>query len=229
MRNGKRRGIGAVLRGALPFLWFFSTAGVMRPLPRPTWWEIRLALSVRGNYAVRNLETNYAGEFDFRAQWEGTMEQDGEDFLLYHTRTDSPHWEIREKGSRPDSTRTMTEKETAERPRLRVNYIIRQDRELRFAFEVEGIRIPLDSCKEKFDLVLPRSKELSGTGAGYDDSISKGSNYIAIGDDALGRGHLERSFSWEWRRQGWSPREKRAIFMAASHKTSVTVTLIRHS
>jgi hypothetical protein len=228
MRKGKRRAVVAVLRGALPFLWFLTTAGAPRLLPRPPWWEIRLALSVRGDYTVKCLETTCAGEFELRAQWEGAMEQDGVDFLLYHTRTDVPHWEVREKAARPNATRILTEKETVERPRLRVNYIMRQDRELRFDFEVEGIRIPLDSFPEKFDLVLPRSKELSGEGAGYCDSISKGNNLITIGDDALDRGRLERSFSWEWKRQGWTAREKGAVFVAGSHKAGVTVTLIRH-
>jgi hypothetical protein len=228
MRKGKRRAIGAVLRGALPFLWLFTAAGAPRLLPRPPWWEIRLALSVRGEYTVRDLGTTFTGEFEFRAQWEGTMEQDGVDFLLYHTKTDVPHWEIREKAARPNPTRILTEKETAEKPRLLVKYIMRQDRELRIDFEVEGIRIPLDASPEKFDLILPRSKELSGEGASYCNSISKGSNLIAIGDDALDRGRLERSFSWEWKRQGWTAREKAAVFVAGSHKAGVTVTLIRH-
>lgn len=228
MKKGKRRTIGAVLRGTLPFLWFLAAAGAPPLLPRPPWWEIRLALSVRGDYTVRNLETTCVGEFDFRAQWEGTMEQDGDDFLLYHVKTDAPRWEIREKAVRPGTARILSERETAEKPRLRVHYIMRQDRELRFEFEVEGIRIPLDPSAEKSDLVLPRSKELSGAGAGYGDSISKGSNLIAIGDDALDRGRFERSFSWEWKRQGWSPREKGAVFVAASHKASVSITLIRH-
>jgi len=228
MRKGKRRAIGPLLWGALPFLWLLTTPGAPRLLPRPQWWEIRLALTVRGDYTVRELETTFAGEFEFRALWEGTMERDGVDFLLYHTKTEAPHWEIREKAARPNATRILTEKETAEKPRLRVNYIMRQDRELRFDFEVEGIRIPLDSSAEKFDLVLPRSKESSGEGAGYCDSISKGSNLIAIGDDALARDRLERSFSWEWKRQGWTAQEKGAVFVAGSHKAGVTVTLIRH-
>jgi hypothetical protein len=228
MRKGKRRAIGGVLQGALPFLWLFTTAGAPRLLPRPPWWEIQLALSVRGEYTVRDLGTTFTGEFEFRAQWEGTMEQDGVDFLLYHTKTDVLHWEIREKAARPKPTLILTEKETAEKPQLRVNYIMRQDRELHFNFEVEGIRIPLDASPEKFDLVLPRSRELSGEGASYCDSISKGSNLIAIGDDALDRGRLERSFSWEWKRQAWTAREKGAVFVAGSHKAGVTVTLIRH-
>jgi hypothetical protein len=212
----------------LPVLWLLAAGGASHPLPRPPWWEVRIALTVRGDYTVKDFETTFAGEFTCRAQWEGSMEPDGPDFLLYRTRTDVPDWEILEKAALPNATRILTQRETAEKPRLRLNYVIRQGRDLRFDFEVEGIRVPLSAWPEKFDLVLPRSKESFGEGTGYDDFISKGTNLVSIGDDGLERDRSEKSFSWEWKRQHWAAREKGAVFVSGSHKVSVTVTLIRH-
>jgi hypothetical protein len=229
MEKSKPGVFSPILRGILPVLGLVLLVSSLGPSLITPWWEVRFALIVRGDYAIKDFEKAFAGEFAYRARWEGTMEQDGADFLLYHVGTDVQGWEIREKASLPDATRILTEQEVSERPRLLLNYILRQGRTLRFDFEVQGIRIPLGPSLEKFDLVLPCSKEPPEEGAVYNASISKGTNEISIGEDGLEKGTLEKSFSWEWKRQQWAVREKGPVRVAAFHKVSVVVTLIRHS
>jgi hypothetical protein len=222
------RASSLTLRAVLAFVGLVAAASPRGLGAASPWWEVRFLLTVRGDYAVKGLATSSVGEFAYRACWEGTMEPDGPDFLLYHTKTEVLDWEIREKTTRPDGTRVLTEKDVADRPRLRLNYILRLGRELRFLFEAQGVAIPLESSPEKFDLVFPCSTEFGDMGAVYDASISKGKNLIAVGADALEKPILEKSFSWEWKRNQWTAREGGAVLVAGFHKATVVVTLVRH-
>jgi hypothetical protein len=229
MRQALRRAFWPVAGSALVVLLFLAAAGgAARLHPGPPWWEVRIDLAVRGEYTIKDFGVTFAGQFSGRTRWHGSMEPDGPDFLLYYTTADVPEWEIVEKTALPNATRIVTQKADTQKPRLRVNYIIRQGDDLRFDFEVDGVLVPLSDSPEKFKLVLPRSKECFGEGTGYGESISKGNNLVAMGAEGLESGHAEKSFSWEWKRQHWTVREKGAAFVADFHKVTVTVTLIRH-
>jgi hypothetical protein len=228
MREEFRGRAVSVWRIVLPAIGFFlaaSHAGTSRP---PSWWEIRLHLTAKGEYTVKEPETTYSGEFLYRAQWQGTMERDGPDFLLYYTTMEPQAWELREKASPPGTTRVLTEKETVERPRLRVNYVLRKGSDILFDFEVAGFPIPLNPSAAKFDLVFPRSRERAVAEDTYGQFVVKGKNMVSVDEQDLGKRPLERAFSWEWKRQQWVLREKNVVLVAGSHKASVIVTLIPH-
>jgi len=218
-RKGLRSLVVFGLFAAVPTL---GTSG------KPPWWGVRFTLNVRGTYAVKEPERTFAGDFTYKANWEGTVERDGEDFLLYHAKTDVQDWTIREKDTLPGSSRVLTEKDVSEEPRLRLNYILRQGQDVRFDFEVEGFQVPLGPSPEKFELVLPSSREGAEEGTVYDASISKGTNRIRIAEDGLEKAGLEKSFSWDWKRQQWAVRENGAVQVAGSHKVTVVVTITRH-
>jgi hypothetical protein len=217
------------LKRILPVLWLVLSAVSFGPSPKPPWWEVHFALTVRGEYTVKGREMASAGEFSYRVRWEGTAESDGLDFLLYHVKTDIQEWVIRERDTLPNATRIVTEKDTPEKPRLHVNYILREDGDLRFDFDLEGILIPLGASLEKFDLVLPCSKEHVREGTAYNEFIIKGSNNIAVGADGLDKETQEKSFSWEWRRQQWIAGEAGTAFVSRFHRAGVVATLIRHN
>ncbi len=230
MRTGRPAppsSMGKALR-ILVVLGLFAAVPPLGPSGKPPWWGVRFALTVRGTYAVKDPERAFTGEFTYKALWEGTMERDGEDFLLYHAKTDVQDWTIREKATLPGSSRVLTEKDVPEEPRLRLNYILRQSQDLRFDFEVEGFQVPLGLSPEKFELVLPSSREDSEEGTVYDASISKGTNRIRIAEDGLGKANLEKSFAWDWRRQQWAVRENGAVQLSGSHKATVVITIARH-
>jgi hypothetical protein len=112
--------------------------------------------------------------------------------------------------------------------RLRLNYILRQGADVLFDFSVGGIKIPLGTSPEKFNLILPRSEQRAGGGDTYSAFVRKGKNQISIDEQDLGKRPLEKSFSWEWKSQQWISREKGVVLVASSHKAAVTVTLIPH-
>jgi hypothetical protein len=228
MRNGRPGFLPSILKGILPLLGLAAAVSPLNPSQKSPWWEVRFALTVRGNYTVRESEATFAGDFTYKARWEGTMETDGPDVLLYPTKAEVQSWEIREKADPPGSNRVLSEKDVPGEPRLRVNYILRQDQELRLYFEVEGFVIPLHASPEKFELVLPSSREPAGEESPYDPSVKKGTNVVWIGEEDLANATLEKSFSWEWKRQHWAARDRGTVQVSGSHKATVVVTLTRH-
>ncbi len=228
MRRGKRQDRRPRARGAGLLLSVLALAWAPGRNAPQTWWEVRLELTVRGGYAVRGPAQSCSGEFECRARWEGTLQRDGDDFLLFHARADVPSWRIRETPDPPDAGEVLTEFDAPGKPRLRLNYVIRQDDEVRFSFVLEGIDVPLRDSQGKFPLVMPRSKDPSAGEEEYGKCISDGDNLIAVDDKGLEQKSLEKSFSWDWTRRRWTAREAGAVLVTGSHRADVTVTFLRH-
>ena len=217
-----------ILTGILPLLGLISPVPPARSLQASPWWELRCAIAVRGDYSVTDLDTTFNGEFLYKARWEGTMEQDGPDFRLFHAKADVLAWEMREKTVPSSDAGLLTEKEAAEKPALRLNYVIRDGPDVLISLAVGDLLIPLASSPEKFDLVLPRSRGLAAERTGYDDSITKGTNVLALSEEGLAERSLERTFAWDWKRRQWTVRGRGAVKVAETHKVMVVVTLVRH-
>jgi hypothetical protein len=156
------------------------------------------------------------------------MERDGQDFLLYHVRTEVQKWEALEKTSQPNAVHILTEKDIADKPALQMKYILRESGQLVFDFDIAGIPVPLGAASEKFDLVLPCSRGHADQGAGYSQFIARGDNQVAVPDDKLDRRSDEKAFSWEWKRQQWALRNDATVFLSNRHKADVLVTLKAH-
>ena len=216
------------IRRRLPVLGFCLAVSVLTSSPRPTWWEVRLVVNIRGEYTVKVGGATFSGEYAYGALWEGTMEKDGQDFLLYHIRTEPQKWEVREKATQANAVRTLTEKDITAKPALQMKYILREGGELVFDFDVTGIPIPLAPAAEKFDLVLPCSRGHTDQGAVYSLFLARGDNRVAVPDDRLERRSDERSFSWEWKRQQWALRDDATLFVSNRHKAEALVTLKSH-
>jgi hypothetical protein len=217
-----------ILIGILPAL-------LLAPLPAPgrrqvsPWWELRLTLSVRGDYSVTDLDTTFNGDFLYKARWEGVMEQDGPDFRLFHAKIDVLTWEIRER-TVPEETEAsvMTEKEAPQKPAFSLEYVLREGPDILFSLGVESLLIPLASSPEKFDLLLPRTRKAGPERTAYEDFITKGTNAVTVGEEGLTEKSLERTFTWEWKRRQWTVRGRGAVKLAETHKATVVVTLVRH-
>jgi hypothetical protein len=219
-----------ILKRVLSVLVVCVPLAPLGTVQRAPWWEARLALTVRGTYEVKPPRGSFSGEFTHGARWVGIMEPDEMDILLYHTRTGEEDWQVREKAAGPEGTRLLTEKDTAQRPALHVNYVVRVGRELVFDIAVEGFIVPLGPSPDRFDLELPCSKNHGGaTAGGYDDFITGGTNRIAIPVEGLEKRTLEKSFSWEWKRGRWAAAESGTVWLASSHKATAVLTLIRHN
>ena len=224
------RTVGAAGAVAGAFAGILLASVLRLPPEAGPWWDVSLSLCTDGDYLFRNSGKTRTGEFSYEAMWAGTMERDQEDFLLYHIETRTLAWRIREKSPEADGSPGSTERETAARPVLRLNYILRNKDGLDFDFVVESIPIPLAPSPEKFPLFFPCSEEhvRDRSHLIYNDFVSGGSNLVRIPLDALSTNTFEETFRWEWDRRGWTLGESEPVYISSRHQTVVTVCLVSH-
>jgi len=231
MREGFTGRPSASLAGALLVLGLLAVPPLSRPASGPAWWEVRLTIKVKGEYAISVMGrgTPASGEYTCLALWEGRLEPDGDDFLLVHLKSEILDWGLKEK-SGPAGGATLLEAPGTPRPALRLNYVLRDGRDVKFDFDLEGIPVPFHASPFKVPLELPRSAGRSADipGQGYDDFIRLGSNRIVLPAAELGRQTAERTFSWEWRRGKWMIKDSRAVLVAQSHSVEAVIALVAH-
>ena len=206
------------------------------PSPGPAWWEVRLVVTVRGEY--RSWEAGgaprrpaVAGDYSYRARWEGRLEPDGDDFLLVHIRTEVLEWRLGEKAG-PPGHETRLEAPPASAPELRLNYVLREGRSLEFSIGLDGnLALPLHGHPGRVPLLLPRSASRpdGADGDRYDDFLTAGSNSIVLPETDLARRRPERSFSWKWERGVLGPPSRPGLEDGAgfsdAHSVEAVVTL----
>ncbi len=240
MAKGSVRRLLPVLAGLLALLGLgkaFPTPGAAVGLsPGPAWWEVRLLVTVRGEY--RSWEAgggrgrpDVAGDYSYRARWEGRLEPDGDDFLLVHLKTEVLEWRLREKAG-PPGEETRLEAPPASAPELRLDYVLREGRSLEFSVGLDGcIDLPLHGLPGKISLLLPRSASRPDGLAGdrYDDFLTAGSNSIVLPDTDLARRRPVRSFAWKWERGVLGPASRPGLADRAgfndAHSVEAVVTL----
>ncbi len=208
MEKGSLRRLKGPLAGALLFLGLSLASGTasapVRADEGPDWWEVRLLVSVKGEYRIsdRAKGAPVDGDYSFRARWVGRLEPDEDDFLLVHLKTEVLEWRLSEKAGAPGLDAHPDVPDTPA-PDLRLNYILRDGRSLEFDFVLDGaLSVPLHEYPVKARLDLPRSATPPDglPGYHYDDNVFRGSNRVVIPAEDLGRRKAERSFSWEWTR-----------------------------
>jgi len=230
MRKVFGRRLFGSLAGVLLILVLPAALSSSRPSPGPAWWEIRLSVTVKGSYTIKGGAASVTGEFTCRARWEGTIERDANDFLLYHLKTEVLEWNLAEKSSLPKGESLLVALETSEKPLLRLNYILREGSDLRFDYEFREVAVPLHAFPVKMDLEFPRSSGhgVISLGSGYGDFVSRGTNRVAIPESDLERRAAERTFSWEWRREKRVVRNSGTFLVTQRHTAETAVSLVAH-
>jgi len=215
---------GALLLMALPLSPARPGGGPVAP-PREEgslWWEVRLVVETRGTYTVRGDGPPVKGEYSLRARWEGRLEPDAEDFLLVHLRTELLEWRLRE-ASGPSGREAMREAPASPRPALRLAYVLKDGHDIEFAFEIDGLDVPLRPSSVSVRLELPRS-----VGRAYADFVCRGSNRVVVPESDLMETARERRFSWDWRSAEQILRRGRVFFVEQAHTAEAAVSLGLH-
>ena len=224
-----RRALGP-LAGILLALALAAALSFSRPSPGPSWWEVSLSVTVKGGYVIEGAGALLRGEFTCRARWAGTLELDGNDFLLYHLKTEVLEWRLAEKSGLPKGESLLLAQETSETPRLRLNYILREGSDLRFDYEFREVSVPLHASPVKANLEFPRSSGHAALspGSGYRSCVSRGSNRVVIPGSDLERRAAERTFSWEWQREKRIAGDSGTFLVTQHHTAEAVVVLIAH-
>jgi len=218
------------LAGVLLVLGLPGAFSYSRTSPRPGWWEIRLSTTVKGGYALKGGGAPISGEYTCRARWEGSLEMNGDDFLLYHLRTEILEWRLSEKTARPGGESVLGEKDTNHRPALLLNYVLKDGLEVRLDFDLMGIPIPLHPFPVKIALEFPRSEleKYLFPGSNYVDFVTRGSSRIVIPGSDLLRSTAHRTFSWEWRRDRRVAAGPGTCLVTELHTAEAVVSLVAH-
>jgi len=222
--KGFRRGPRGPLAGTLLFATGLALAG---PAPPPAWWEVRLTVAVQGTYSLRGEATPLTGEYAGLVTWEGRLEPDGDDFILVHIRSEALEWSLREQAGQGEAGSVREAPDTS-RPRLRLNYILRESAEVALDFELEGPTFPLHERSIKIPLEMPRSARPAGITPGYGDFVLSGSNRIVLPASDLKRRRPERTFAWTWRRVERLDKGSRTFVAIQGHSAEAVVALVRH-
>ena len=195
----------------------------------PAWWEVRLVVTAEGEYSVKGGQAPVTGTYTCKASWEGRLEPDGEDFLLVHLKTEILEWHLRET-SRPAGRESVLEPPAAAKPAFRMNYVLKDGREVEFVFEISAFQVPLHASAVSVPLELPRSSTRSAglPGRGYGDFVCRGSSRVVIPETDLAQRRPERSFSWDWRKERQVVKEGRVFSVSQAHTAKAVIALAAH-
>ena len=196
----------------------------------PYYWEIKIRIDSSGDYGIKEGEKSNEGRYSFVLLWTGCMEQDQDDYLIYHENSELLEWKAKEKVKHSEVSRELTESDFMGRPKIQFNYIIRKGENLHFDFLVESFSVPHAGSEQSFYLHLPASRENTKLPAefNYNAYLTKGTNSIHFQEKDLYSDSLKESYSWHWKHRKYTMRNEMPISFFNLHKAKVTLTIIPH-
>lgn len=194
----------------------------------PSWWEIKLLINTDGDYVVKEGKKSYTGHYSFTLLWTGCMEEDMDDYIIYHENSNLLQWEAQEKAQSPDFSGVLSADDFSGKPRFDFHYIMRRGEDLHFDFQVDGFFVPQNNSDFKFYLNFPTSKEKTKYPSKFDYNtyVSQGSNSIYIKEEEIYLITVEKTCLWEWKFQKRLSREKIPVSLSNSHKVEVAVSIM---
>jgi len=201
-----------------------------RPAEEPLWWDLKVELKTEGEYRTQEEETVYSGDFQLTVLWTGTMERDSEDYRLFHGRSEITRWNAREIASSPASAETLTSRDFRDVPDFNMEYILKKEGQLHFAFFVNGFYAPRNESAEKDFIPLPSTEETQQnfSEANYRPYVVTGSNRVCLEERDIYDRACHKEFAWTWKRQQWLFKEKRTTLFTARHQARVHISVTPH-
>jgi hypothetical protein len=194
---------------------------------RPPWWDIKIVVETKGMYKLESRASRCTGTYALAFLWTGSIEKDGEDYLLVHRSCDLTRWDIEETAFSDESVKILSKADIGDKPELKVNYILKKDGGLYFDFIIRGFDVPKSLPSGSFYLNLPASEENADRTAGidYDDYVKAGSNRIVVEESKILSGAFEKTFDWVWDRLQWLQATEAPVCQSSSHGARVTVSV----
>ncbi len=200
---------------------YFPALG--RPGPRA--WDLRLTLQTTGRYQVIDRGVTYNGDLAFTLIWEGTMEEDQEDFRLIQRETRLQDWKATETSSLPELSIILTTANFPAGPSFNYLYVLHEKNVIHIAFSLEGFTVPVHPSAEKVELDLPRTAKsgFHSSSINYDAHVIKGSNLVELPADLIEANSVERNFAWSWRHRLWLETQDQDISLLNDHQVTAKV------
>ena len=197
--------------------------------PKECFWEIIIQVKSNGTYSLDQTKASYSGKYAYAIQWSGCMEQDGQDFILYHENSELVRWKSKEQKKALDTADVKITEEFSEKPSFAFNYILTKEDNIHFDFLIKGFRIPQLDKNPRHYLHLPASKENSyhPTDIAYNLHINKGSNQVYFNKDDLLEDSSKKDFYWSWKRHSSSSSEEEPSYLTHSYDVYVEISILR--
>ncbi len=201
--------------------------GASQLKPWPSFWEVKINLFIKGNYLLfdqnRSLEGCYHGQF----RWQGLLEPDEPDLILYHWQTEVLSWEVLEKEKKGDKETAFSR--SSNPPRLKVGTFLREDEAFWLDFFLEDPSDSFSPSQIKRKLILPASfiRNLIVNGLRYNDFLKGGSNKIFVPIKEMAKPEFHQNFSWKWSYPPSYPKLHLNEF-GEEHEVNVTVQIKSH-
>lgn len=177
---------------------WLTAAGLSQFRPEPLYWEIKLNLVLKGSYFFSDQERSIEGTFRGHFLWQGLLEPDEPDIILYHWQTETLSWEISEKEKKEGRETNISS--SLKPPRFKVNAFLREGEVFWLDLLLEKEASTFSSSEFEPQLILPASylRDLVVNGLRYNDYLRAGSNKISIPVKEMTRPEYRQSFSWKW-------------------------------
>jgi hypothetical protein len=168
-----------------------------------------------GAFDVRIGSVKVTGTYRFKFFWQGSMERDNGDYILYQGTGSVSDLEWRET-HRDIPTGKISHIPASERsPEYRMTYLLREGDVLTFsaAFSPLVLNTPDHTS---YTVWLPRSAEnpSSGSPHRYNRDVIEGSNRLDVVEKQIYRDdHIMKDFVWKWRRNGAAGSQRHRVEM----------------
>jgi len=190
-------------------------------------WDLSLTLQAEGSYRVTVQGAAYDGEYAFTLDWQGTMEEDDDDYRLFQRDIRLLDWRARETAvvSGGRTSRTTADFPTA--PSFRHLYVLKEKGFFNIDFALSGLPVPVHDGRVKVRLDLPRTAQSAAPKSKnvYDAHVLRGSNVISLPAALISDHPLERTFVWIWEHKQKPLPGGRAGRLSNSHTAGVSVRI----
>lgn len=166
--------------------------------PEGLFWEVNLNLFLKGSYACQQDDRYFEGYYRGHFRWQGLIEPDDPDVILFPYQCERVSWEIIEKEKRKGQEIFSHQPSLA--PELKVEAFILEGEAFWLDFFMESFPIPFSLPDPRQKLILPASyiKEQRINNLRYNDYLKVGSNKVFIPVKGLAQPEYRQTFFWKW-------------------------------
>ncbi|MBN2198413.1 MAG: hypothetical protein JW747_01030 [Candidatus Aminicenantes bacterium] len=193
----------------------------------PRAWDLSLTLQVEGSYRVTVRGAAYDGDYAFTLDWQGTMEEDDDDYRLFQKDIRLLDWRARETAVVSGGRTLRTTADFTAAPSFHHLYVLKEKGVFHIDFALSGLPVPVHNGREKARLDLPRTTDSTApkSKTAYDAHVLRGSNVIRLPAAWISDQPLERTFAWTWGHGKKPLPGGRAGRLSNSHTAGVSVRI----
>ncbi|MCP2605317.1 hypothetical protein NLC29_04100 [Candidatus Aminicenantes bacterium AH-873-B07] len=192
-------------------------------------WKISLWIKVNGTYEIKDKSWSIKGEYYLFTEWEGIMEKDNSDFLLYKGNGKIIKWEGKETVHNPNNFlfNKITDLSNCPPPKLKVNYLLRRNNLVNLDFNFSPFFVPVGEPKIKRKLLMPCSaqNEFLNPEIKYNKNILSGTNRVCFKVEEIYNKILKKIYSWKWKRVEVTFRKNKPLTFTNFHSVNVKLKI----